>query len=433
MRDTLRKAKPQRFDDLIALNALYRPGPLRGGVVDDYIARKHGRVEIKYQVPQLEPILRETYGVIAYQEQVMRIASDLAGFTLGEADLLRKAMGKKDADVMQAQRERFMDGAKTRGIAEKKAAKIFDLMEYLRRLRLQQVALDDLRAARVPDGVPEGELPVALHGGAADDRVAEHRQAGVLSGRVPRPRRAGAAARRQRAAICAFTVTPDGVRFGLGAVKNVGEGAIAVDSRRARERKGRIDSLVALCEDVDLRLVNKRVLESLVKAGAFDSLGGDRRVHRRSPGAAGAPARRRRSRASSRAAACQRDREQGQSQLFGGDRRRAGARRCHCRCRGVAAGPRRSSSRARRRRSACISAGIRSSGSPRSCAAFGARTIAASSTQSEADVSVGGIVSGCRLLKTRKGDRMAAFMLEDIGGQRRGRRVSRAVRASAVR
>ena len=111
MRDTLRKAKPQRFDDLIALNALYRPGPLRGGVVDDFIARKHGRVEIKYELPQLEPILRDTYGVIAYQEQVMRIASDLAGFTMGEADLLRKAMGKKNAEVMAEQRERFVEGA----------------------------------------------------------------------------------------------------------------------------------------------------------------------------------------------------------------------------------------------------------------------------------------------------------------------------------
>src|SRR5213078_1912670 len=119
MRDILRKAKPQRLDDLIALNALYRPGPLRSGMVDDFIARKHGRVKVSYEVKELEPILADTYGVIAYQEQVMRIASALAGFTLGEADLLRKAMGKKNAAVMQAQRQKFVDGATKRGTNEK--------------------------------------------------------------------------------------------------------------------------------------------------------------------------------------------------------------------------------------------------------------------------------------------------------------------------
>src|SRR5207247_11042063 len=107
MRDILRKAKPQSLEDLIALNALYRPGPLRSGMVDDFIARKGGKVEIKYELPELEPILRDTYGVIAYQEQVMRISNELAGFSLGEADILRKAMGKKKADVKQAQRAKF--------------------------------------------------------------------------------------------------------------------------------------------------------------------------------------------------------------------------------------------------------------------------------------------------------------------------------------
>ena len=115
MRDILRKAKPQRLDDLIALNALYRPGPLRSGMVDDFIARKQGRTEVKYELPELEPILAETYGVIAYQEQVMRISNVLAGFTLGEADLLRKAMGKKNAEVMAKMRGKFVEGAKRNG------------------------------------------------------------------------------------------------------------------------------------------------------------------------------------------------------------------------------------------------------------------------------------------------------------------------------
>ena len=115
MRDILRKAKPQRLEDLIALNALYRPGPLRSGMVDDFIARKQGKTEVKYELPELEPILAETYGVIAYQEQVMRISNVLAGFTLGEADLLRKAMGKKNAEVMAKMRGKFVEGARKQG------------------------------------------------------------------------------------------------------------------------------------------------------------------------------------------------------------------------------------------------------------------------------------------------------------------------------
>src|SRR5262249_54845478 len=118
MRETLRKAKPQELEDLIALNALYRPGPLRGGVVDDYIARKAGRSEVKYEVPQMEPLVKETYGVIAYQEQVLRLANVLAGFTMGQADELRRAMGKKDAAKMAAKRTAFIQGCLARGISE---------------------------------------------------------------------------------------------------------------------------------------------------------------------------------------------------------------------------------------------------------------------------------------------------------------------------
>ena len=130
MRELLRRAKPQRLDDLIALNALYRPGPLKSGMVDDYIARKQGKTKVKYDLPQLAPILEDTYGVIAYQEQVMRIATAVAGFSLGQADVLRKAMGKKDPKVMAKQREAFMEGSRAKGVDEKKASKLFELMEY---------------------------------------------------------------------------------------------------------------------------------------------------------------------------------------------------------------------------------------------------------------------------------------------------------------
>ncbi len=130
MREILRRAKPQRLEDLIAMNALYRPGPLKGGMVDDYINRKAGRSQVKYDLPTLEPILADTYGVIAYQEQVMRMASVVAGFTMGQSDVLRKAMGKKDPKVMAKQREAFMAGALAKNVNEKKASKIFELMEF---------------------------------------------------------------------------------------------------------------------------------------------------------------------------------------------------------------------------------------------------------------------------------------------------------------
>ena len=164
----------------------------------------------------------------------MRVASELAGFTLGEADLLRKAMGKKNPALMQAQREKFVAGATGRGISAKKADARLRPDGAVRRLRLQQVALDGLRAARVPDRVPEGQLPVALHGGAADHRVAEHREAGH-----PTSTSAASCACRSsppdiNSSELAFTVRPEGVRFGLGAVKNVGESAIAVDPAGAR-------------------------------------------------------------------------------------------------------------------------------------------------------------------------------------------------------
>ena len=146
MRDILRKSKPQRLDDLIALNALYRPGPLRSGMVDDFIARKQGKTEIKYELPQLEPILADTYGVIAYQEQVMRISNVVAGFTLGEADLLRKAMGKKNAEVMATMRGKFVDGAKKQRHQREEGGAAVRPDGALRRLRLQQVALHRLRA-----------------------------------------------------------------------------------------------------------------------------------------------------------------------------------------------------------------------------------------------------------------------------------------------
>src|SRR5206468_5820105 len=271
MRDILRKARPQTLEDLIALNALYRPGPLRSGMVDDFIARKQGKTEVKYELPQLEPILRETYGVIAYQEQVMRIARELGGFTLGEADILRKAMGKKKADVMQAQRAKFVAGAKDNGVNDKKAGQIFDLMEHFAgygfpKAHSTAYAYLAYQTAYLKANYPwyfaaallsiesQNTDKLALYLGECRDRGIPVLPPDINDSQLR------------------FTVEPGkGVRYGLTAIKNVGEGAIQslLDVRR---KQGRITSLVALCEDLDLRLVNKRVFESLIKAGAFDSL-----------------------------------------------------------------------------------------------------------------------------------------------------------------
>ena len=158
MRELLRKAKPERLDDLIALNALYRPGPLKSGMVDDYISRKQGKTEVKYELPQLAPILHDTYGVIAYQEQVMRIAAVLAGFTMGQSDMLRKAMGKKDPKVMAKQREAFMAGAAKNGVNEKKATKIFDLMEFFAGYGFNKSHSTTYAWVAYQTALPEGEL-----------------------------------------------------------------------------------------------------------------------------------------------------------------------------------------------------------------------------------------------------------------------------------
>src|SRR5262252_6428937 len=254
MRDILRKAKPQRLDDLIALNALYRPGPLRSGMVDDFIARKQGKTEVKYELPELEPILADTYGVIAYQEQVMRISNVVAGFTLGEADILRKAMGKKNAEVMAAMRKKFVDGAKARGHNEKKAAHIFELMEHFagygfNKSHSTAYAFLAYQTAYLKANYPWHFASALLTIEAQNtDKLAlymgECRERGipVLPPDV-------------NESELRFTVEPGrGVRFGLTAIKNVGEGAIQ-SLLDVRAKRGRITSLHSLVEDLDLRLV----------------------------------------------------------------------------------------------------------------------------------------------------------------------------------
>src|ERR671918_1717334 len=238
MREILRKAKPQRLDDLIAMNALYRPGPLKSGMVDDFIARKHGRVKVSYEVKELEPILADTYGVIAYQEQVMRIAQSLAGFTMGQADMLRKAMGKKDPKVMAKQREVFMNGATAKGINEKKAAKIFELMEYFAGYGFPKAHSTAYAFLAYQTGYLKANYPWHF---AAALLTIEAQNTDKLAMYLAESRDRGIPVLPPdiNESQLHFSVEPGtGVRFGLTAIKNVGEGAIesllAVRARHGR-------------------------------------------------------------------------------------------------------------------------------------------------------------------------------------------------------
>ena len=274
MRAILKELKPEVFEDIIALVALYRPGPLGSGMVEDFIRRKHGESPITYLHPSLEPILRETYGVILYQEQVMRIAGDLAGFTMGEADLLRRAMGKKKPEVISGLRSQFVEGARRKGIAPEIAGQIFDLMEYFagygfNKSHSTAYALVSYQTAYLKANYPVAFM-AALLTGAIDsgDKVAlyieECRKEGidVLPPDV-------------NESLVSFTVVGDKIRFGLAAVKNVGRSAIE-NIIAARKEDGPFGSLQDFCERVDHRHVTKRTLESLIKCGAMDSLGAKR-------------------------------------------------------------------------------------------------------------------------------------------------------------
>jgi DNA polymerase III subunit alpha len=427
MREILRKAKPQRLEDLIALNALYRPGPLRGGMVDDFIGRKHGRIEVKYDLPQLEPILRDTYGVIAYQEQVMRVANVVAGFTLGEADLLRKAMGKKNAEVMQAQRQKFMDGSKARGVPEKKARALFDLMEAFAGYGFNKSHSTTYAWVAYQTGYLKANYPAHFMGALL---TIESQNTAKLAMYLGECREMGVKVLPPdvNSSELAFTVTPEGVRFGLGAVKNVGESA-ALAIIDVRKREGRVRSLYHLCEQLDSRQVNRRVVESLVKAGAMDSLA------QASPALGALPLRALRARlfaavekALDHGNRSRRDRDQGQAQLFGGFDQSSEEGSADVEL--PEAPP---WLEAQQLAAEKESLGLYWSGHPVEryaveLKAIGARTLAELAEMSEPmegeeapaprsfEAAIGGIVGPVRSLKTRKGDRMAAFPLDDPHG-----------------
>jgi DNA polymerase-3 subunit alpha len=420
MRELLRKAKPERLDDLIALNALYRPGPLKSGMVDDFVSRKQGKTEVKYELKQLEPILSDTYGVIAYQEQVMRIAAVLAGFTMGQSDVLRKAMGKKDPKVMAKQREAFMAGAAQNGIHEKKAKKIFDLMEFFagygfNKSHSTTYAWVAYQTAYLKANYPSHFMAALLTIEAANtDKLAmylgECRELGIpiLPPDINTSQLAFTVetSRPGQAVLDGITLPNPPVRFGLCAVKNVGEGAI-LSMLGVREKRGRIDSVFTLCEEVDQRLVNKRPIESLIKAGAFDDLADGPVPSRRARLFAAVD------KAIEHGSRLQRNRQDGRVSFFDLDQESGEAEAIPL----PEVPPWTEAQQLAFEKEAL---GLYMSGHPLErfsdeLKTFGAQRIA-DLAQSLADVWVGGIVSGLRPLKTKKGDRMAVFMLDDIAG-----------------
>jgi DNA polymerase-3 subunit alpha len=304
MRELLVKLAPEQFSDLIALVALYRPGPLDSGMVDDFVNTKHGRQEPNYPLPQLMPILEETYGVIVYQEQVMKIANILASYSLGDADILRRAMGKKIPEVMDQERVKFMAGARNNDIPEEKAEYIFDLMAKFagygfNKSHSAAYALIAYQTAYLKAHYPAQFMTALLSCDMANtDKVVlyinECREHGieVLPPDI-------------NESVQDFSVHQDKIRFGLAAVKNVGESALA-SIVEEREANGPYSSLVDFCNRVDSRRVNNRVIESLIRSGSFDSISPNRaQLVEVLP------------KAMDQAKAYQRDRQSGQMSLFG--------------------------------------------------------------------------------------------------------------------
>ncbi|MBN2370493.1 MAG: DNA polymerase III subunit alpha [Vicinamibacteria bacterium] len=401
MRDILRRFKPDRLEHLTALNALYRPGPMQ--MIEDFIRRRHGATKVSYETPSLEPILSGTYGVMVYQEQVMQIASTLAGFSMGEADILRKAMGKKKVEVMAAQREKFLSGCAARGVAERKARKIWDLMEQFagygfNKSHSAAYALLAYQTGYLKANYPMHFMAALLTSERAntDKMVAYIGECRGMGIRVLPPD--------VNESEMYFTVRGDDIRFGLSAIKNVGEGAVqaVIEARRSRAFR----SLYDLCERVDSKAVNRRAIESFIKSGCFDSLDARRAALLTVV-----------DRAIEAGQRTQRDREHGQTSLFGSIEP---SPETPVDFAAIPDAPEWSDSERLSYEKETLGFFITGHPLERHRDDLALLTTTSSVRLREAgnpsEVSIGGIVTGLRLIKTKKGDRMATFSLEDMDG-----------------
>jgi len=405
MKDILRKLKPERFEDLIALNALYRPGPIGGGLIDDFIKRRHGKVKVRYPHPLTEEILRETYGVIVYQEQVMQIASAMAGYTLGEADILRRAMGKKKIEVMEAEEKKFVERAVERGVTARQAKDVFELMAYFagygfNKSHSAAYALVAYHTAWLKTHHPVHFMASLLttEKGNTDKLVKYINECREMEIPVSPPdvNRSG----------LDFTVEGKMVRFGLSAIKGVGEGAIRAILEARPESPG-FASLPEVCAAVDQRTVNKRVLEALIRAGALDSMGFKRSRLEAFIDQSLEYGQRRRA-----------DLEAGQSSLFGEE---SGSRSEDDFASNVPDVPEWDERTRLTYEKATL--GFYVSGHPLESyrellADFASHTtVSLRVLDSGSEVAVGGVISDLRRRKSKKGDWWATFQVEDMEGQ----------------
>ncbi len=418
MRDALRKLGPSRIEDLIAMNALYRPGPIGSGMIDEYIRRKHDPSQVKYLLPQLEAIQQETYGVIVYQEQVMQIASELAGFSLGEADVLRKAMGKKKPEVMASMEEKFIGGCKKREVPADLAKEIWDqVVEFagygFNKAHSAAYALLAYQTAYLKANYPVHFMAALLTSDRdTTDKVVRYiSECRDMSIPVLPPD--------VNESFVSFTATGESIRFGLAAIKGVGEGAVLA-ILDARDRLGSFSTLYQFCEEVDLgKGINRRTIESLIKAGAFDSMAsagsdepdpGDTRACLMAmlEGALESGQRR------------QRDRRMGQTNLFAD--LEGGAVQTETPPPAMPAASYRPWEEREILAAEKESLGFYITGHPlerhrKELAEFANATTADLAGMSGSrEVALGAIIAGIRDLKTRKGDRMAVLQVEDLEG-----------------
>ena len=306
MVEICRKLKPESLEDLSALNALYRPGPLDGGMVDDYINRRHGRDKVSYIVPQMKEVLENTYGILVYQEQIMQLAQRLAGYSLGEADLMRRAMGKKKKEEMALHEQKFISGAVERGIKQQKAEEIFSLMarfaDYgFNRSHSFAYAYLAYQTAWLKAHYPTHFYAAVLSNEITNtDKVARYVTEMKIFGIELLPPDINISEE-------GFTPTGKSIRFGLVAIKGLGSAAVQM-ILKARGEGGAFHSVFDFCERVDQKAVNKRVLESLTKGGAFDSIHNGRESR--------APLLASLDRAIEQGSKAQRDRNSGQGGLF---------------------------------------------------------------------------------------------------------------------
>ena len=398
MKDLIQRLQPDNFEEIIALVALFRPGPLQSGMVDDFINRKHGRARLEYPHPVLEPILRPTYGVILYQEQAMQIAQVLAGFSLGRADLLRRAMGKKKPEEMAEQREGFTQGAVALGYTEKLAARIFDLIEKFsgygfNRSHSAAYALVAYQTAWLKTHDPASFMAAVLSADMdhTDKIVTMIAECGNMHLELKPP----------DVNLCGYEFQPLDERtilYGLGAIK--GLGAAAIDAILEARGHTRFADLAEFCRRVDLRKVNRRVIECLVRAGAMDSLGAHRAALMASL-----------DRAMQAAGRYARDADAGQSDLFGS------APVVQELASGVAVWD-----EAERLTGEKETLGLYLTGHPieqyrAELANMVQVSIADLKPSDEQEITVAGLVVALRTLVTKRGDRMAFVTLDDRSGR----------------